>query len=76
MLNKKLFKAELVKNGYTYQKMADELGMSVRTFGRRVNTGDFGSSEIDIMLKVLNIDDPRPIFCPNGSVRSYFFLRR
>lgn len=62
MLNKKLFKAELVKNGYTYQKMADELGMSVRTFGRRVNTGDFGSSEIDVMLKVLNIDDPRPIF--------------
>lgn len=62
MLNKALFKAELVKNGYTYKKMAEELGMSERTFCSRVNKGDFGTTEIDIMLPLLNIDDPRPIF--------------
>lgn len=65
MLNRPLFKAELVKNGYTFKKMAGELGMSERTFSKRVKTGDFGSSEIDIMIPLLHLDDPRPIFSFN-----------
>ena len=62
MLNKTLFRAELVKNGYTFKSMADEIGISERTFSKRVKTGDFGSAEIDIMISLLHIDDPRPIF--------------
>lgn len=62
MLNKTLFKAELIKNGYTYKKMAEALGMSERTFCTRVKKGDFGIAEIDVMLSLLKIDDPRPVF--------------
>lgn len=62
MLNKTLFKAELVKNGYTFKTMANEIGISERTFSKRVKTGDFGSSEIDIMIPLLHLEDPRPIF--------------
>lgn len=62
MLNKALFKAELIKNGYTYKKMAEQLGMSERTFCSRVSKGDFGTVEIDIMLPLLKLDDPRTIF--------------
>lgn len=62
MLNKKLFRAELVKNGYTYKTMAEEIGISERTFCDRVKKGEFGSTEIDIMLPLLKIDDPVPIF--------------
>lgn len=62
MLNRALFKAELVKNGYTFKSMANEIGISERTFSTRVKTGDFGSSEIDIMVDRLHIKDPRPVF--------------
>lgn len=75
MLNRPLFKAELVKNGYTFKKMAGELGMSERTFSKRVKTGDFGSSEIDIMIPLLHLDDPRPFFCSISNLISYRYRK-
>lgn len=71
MLNRALFKAELVKNGYTFKSMANEIGISERTFSTRVKTGDFGSSEIDIMVDRLHIKDPRPVFCTISNLTSY-----
>lgn len=62
MLNKPLFKSELIKNGYTFKAMAKELGISERTFSDRVKKGDFGSKEIDIMIDCLHLDNPLPIF--------------
>lgn len=62
MLDRNLFKAELVKNGYTFKTMAEAIGISERTFSKRVKTGDFGSAEIDAMLPLLHLDDPRAIF--------------
>ena len=62
MLNNTLFKAELIKNACPYKKMAEALGMSERTFCTRVKKGDFGIAEIDVMLSLLKIDDPRPVF--------------
>lgn len=62
MLNKQLFKSELVKNGYTFKSMAKEIGISERTFSKRVKTGDFGAVEMDIMISLLHIEDPMPIF--------------
>ena len=54
MLNKQLFKSELVKNGYTFKSMAKELGISERTFSTRVKKGDFGSDEMDKMIPLLH----------------------
>jgi len=62
VLNKQLFKSELVKNGYTYKAMAEKLGISERTFSTRVKKGDFGSEEIDKMIPLLHLEDPMPVF--------------
>ena len=62
MLNKILFKAELVKNGYTFKTMANKIGISERTFSKRIKTGDFVSSEINVMISLLHLENPRPIF--------------
>lgn len=62
MLDKALFKAELIKNGYTFKSMAEEIGVSERTFSKRVKDGDFGSTEMDIMIELLHLEDPVPIF--------------
>lgn len=62
MLDKQLFKAELVKNGYTFKSMAKELGISERTFSTRVKKGDFGSDEMDKMIPLLHLKDPMSVF--------------
>ena len=62
MLNVKKLKAEMVRNGYNNRTMAKELGISSRTFSTRLNTGDFGSVEIEIMMDRLKLEDPMSIF--------------
>ena len=58
-------KAEMVKNGYTQQSLAKELGISSRTFYNKLKSGDFGCKEIDIMIPLLNLKDPASIFFTN-----------
>ena len=62
MLDKKLLKAEMVKNGFTQEKLAKVIGVTPRTFTNRLKTGDFGSKEIEVMINVLRLDDPMSIF--------------
>lgn len=45
----------------TQQNMADELGMSLNTFNRKLNTGNFGLEDAKIMAKVLDIKDAKDI---------------
>ena len=65
MLDVKELKAEMVRNGYTQRALAAELGITPRTFSNRLNTGDFGIKEIEIMIRVLNLKDPFSIFFAN-----------
>lgn len=62
MLDVKMLKAEMVKNGYTQQSLSRELGITPRTFTNRLKTGDFGAKEMEIMIDVLNLKDPFSIF--------------
>ena len=62
MLNKKELKAQMVRNGFTNEKLAKALNISPRTLTSRFQTGDFGSEEIAIIMRVLHIDNPVPIF--------------
>ena len=62
MLNVNALRAEMVKNGYNQQTMAQELGITSRTFGTRLKTGDFGANEIEVMINKLNLSDPMSIF--------------
>ena len=56
------FKAEMVRNGYTQSSLARELGMSERTLHTRLKTGDFGTKEVEILIKRLHLKDPMSIF--------------
>lgn len=62
MLDANALKSEMVKNGYTQEKLATALGITTRTFSNRLKTGDFGSKEIEVMINVLHLKDPMAIF--------------
>ncbi len=42
--------------------MAKRMGITPKTFYSKMKKGVFGSDEIEVMIKVLKIDDPSPIF--------------
>ena len=65
MLKVNALKAEMVRNGYNQQTLAQELGITSRTFATRLKTGDFGSKEIEIMISKLKLSDPISIFFAN-----------
>ncbi len=65
MLDRKEFRGEMVRNGYTYETLAPELGMSVRTLKTRVKTGDFHTKEIEIIIALFQLSDPMRIFFAN-----------
>lgn len=62
MLDKRKFRAKLMENGYTYASMAKEIGISERTFTNRIKKLWFGSDEIEKMIPLLKIENPKEIF--------------
>lgn len=62
MLNVKELKKAMAVNGYDRPRLAEALGMSTRTLATRFKTGDFGASEIQIMIKILKLKKPMDIF--------------
>lgn len=65
-MNVKALKSEMVKNGFTQQSLAKELGISPRTLYNKFKSGDFGTKEIEIMIPLLNLKDPMSIFFTNS----------
>ena len=55
-------KGLIVAKGLTQEKMAKAIGVSTKTFYTKMKKGVFGSDEIDIMIDVLDIKEPMPIF--------------
>ena len=49
-------------NGKTQEDVAKKLNMSVKTFNQKLNTGYFGTDDVDIMIDYLKIKDPMWIF--------------
>ena len=62
MLNRNALRAEIVKNGYTQQKVAEKIGMSEATFYRKMRDGSFALDEAGKLIKLLDIKDPTQIF--------------
>lgn len=62
MININALKSEIVKNGLTQEKLAKIIGITPKTFYRKMKIGVFGSDEIEKMIDVLKIDNPVPIF--------------
>lgn len=62
MLDVKSLKAEMVRKGYTQARLAEEIGISPRTFSNKLKSGDFGCKEMEIMIDALALKEPMSIF--------------
>lgn len=61
-MNTNLLRAEIVKNGMSQQEFAKKLGISPKTFYRKMKKGVFGTDEVDKMVSILKIENPIEIF--------------
>lgn len=52
----------MAEKSYSKAAMAKALGIAPNTFRRKLAKGIFASNEISIMMEMLGIDDPTPIF--------------
>lgn len=62
MLNVAELKAAMARKSFTQKKLANALGISERTLGNRLKRRCFGTDEIEVMIDVLDIADPMPVF--------------
>lgn len=52
----------IVKEGYSQSDVAKKIGITPKTFYEKMAKGIFGSDEIQVMIKMLNIENPISIF--------------
>lgn len=64
MLRKDLLDGEIARAGYSKARLANEIGMTPKTFYSKEKKGSFGSAEIVSIVRVLGIKEPVPIFFP------------
>ena len=62
MIKTNELKAIIIKNGYTQKQVAERIGITPKTFYEKMKKGVFGSDEIQIMIEMLNIENPNEIF--------------
>lgn len=56
----------IAKNGFSQSDVANKIGITPKTFYEKMKIGVFGSDEIQIMIDMLNIEDPASIFFAKG----------
>lgn len=61
MVNKNRLRGAIASKGYDQKGMAEKIGISARAFSRKINVGAFGSDEIDKMIDILDIKDPKEL---------------
>ena len=52
----------IAKNNLSQAKVAEEIGITPKTFYEKMNKGAFGSDEIEVMIHLLKIENPVDIF--------------
>lgn len=62
MIDTNLLKGKIAEKGKSQSDIAKAIGIAPKTFYDKMNKGIFGSDEIEIMINVLDIDDPMRIF--------------
>ena len=62
MVNTDKLRGLIVENRLTQDKVATELGITPRTFYRKMERGVFNSDEIEQMINLLHIQDPVAVF--------------
>lgn len=64
MINANLLRGKIAEAGLTQREVAQEIGMSEKTFSLKMKSGKFGLDEAQAMISLLSINDPNPIFFP------------
>lgn len=62
MIDRNELKGVIAKNGMSQSGVARILGITPKTFYDKMKKGVFDSDEIEIMIYILNIEDPVEIF--------------
>lgn len=62
MVNTDKLRGIMAERGVSGKDVAKAMGVHYNTFYERMNTGVFGSDEIEAIVKYLDIEDPIPIF--------------
>ena len=62
MINTQALRGIIAEHGMSGVSVAKELGIAPKTFYDKMKKGVFGSDEIEIMIRVLDIKDPARIF--------------
>lgn len=62
MVNANELKAAMVRKGFTQKQVAEKLNITPRTLSTKLRKGVFGSDEIELLMSLLEINDPMPIF--------------
>ena len=63
MFDKNKFKAQLALKGMTCKELAKALDINESTLYRKFNSGgNFTREEINLMIDILDIEDPKQIF--------------
>ena len=52
----------IAKKGYSQARVAEKIGITPKTFYTKMKNGVFGSDEIQVMVDILEIEDPVKIF--------------
>ena len=52
----------IAEKGLSQKDVAESIGITPKTFYEKMTRGVFGSDEIEIMIDLLEIDDPVAIF--------------
>ena len=52
----------IAKNNYSQDRVAEEIGITPKTFYEKMSKGVFGSDEIETMIRLLHIENPTDIF--------------
>ena len=55
-------KGRIVSKGYTQAELAKKLGISSKTLSLKSKKGVFGSVEIEMLISLLEIENPMTIF--------------
>jgi len=62
MINTGKLKGIIVESGYSQQDVANQIGITPKTFYEKMKKGVFGSDEMQMMIDMLHIEDPAAIF--------------
>lgn len=62
MYSAKELKAQMVRRGFTQERLAKEIGISIKTLNLKIKSGNFKLSEVQAIANALDLEDVNPIF--------------